>query len=406
MKLGSTLKSLIAAFLVSIAVMNPSILAQGRVYSMDAETLSRIRNEVIAGNRVYAGAVKRLQKDADKALALKIGSVMDKNVIAPSGDKHDYLSYGRYFWPDPSKPDGLPYIQRDGETNPEIASVSDQENLQLVIKSVHTLGLAYFYTGREEYAVHAAQTLRMWFLNPETKMNPNVNFGQVVKGKDVGRASGMIEFRDFTLLIDGVGLLAASRSWTGEDQAGLVGWFTEYLTWLQTSKIGNQEAQSDNNHGVWFDAQRTSIALFVGNVNLARSILEDATQKRIARQIEPDGTQPRELARTRSMHYTAFNVGAFFTLAKLADCLKIDLWNYRTADGRGIRQALDWFFPYYTGEKEWVHQQIDEFKKEGFYQVLYLASRKYGDNKYVEAGRKVINEKANTDRTILMFGGL
>lgn len=391
------------------AMVGTQLFAQaimGRTFSMNSEVLMRIRREIADGNKTYAGAVKRLQKDADKVLSVKIGSVMDKDQVAPSGDKHDYLSYGRYYWPDPSRPDGLPYIQRDGESNPEIQSVTDQENLQRVIKSVHTLGLAYFYRSDEEYAERAAQILRMWFLDSTTRMNPSVNFGQVVKGKNVGRASGMIEMRDFARLLDGVGLLANSRSWTMEDQKGLVAWFSEYLTWLQTSKIGTQEAQSENNHGVWFDVQRSSIALFVGKADLARAIIEEAKEKRIARQIEPDGTQPRELARTRSMHYTAFNLDAFVSLALIGDHLGIDLWHYRTNDGRSIRAALDWFFPYFLGEKPWEHQQIDAFKKESFFSMLHVASIKFGDGKYTEAGSKALGEKALTDRTLLMFGAL
>jgi hypothetical protein len=375
-----------------------------RVFSMNPDALVRAQREAASGNKAVSACVKRLQKDADKVLKMNLVSVMDKAVVAPSGDKHDYLSYGRYWWPDPSKPDGLPYIRRDGETNPEILTITDQENLQQVIKSVHTLGLAHFFTADEMYADRAATILRTWFLNEETRMNPNVNFGQIVKGENVGRASGLIDLRGFSSLVDGVGLLAGSTSWTVDDQKKLVAWFTEYLSWLQTSEIGKKESQTDNNHGVWFDVQRVSIALFVGNINLARSILNDAKQKRIATQIEPDGALPRELARTRSMHYTAFNLQAFTSLALLGDQVGIDLWNYRTPDGRSIRTALDWFLPYYAGEKEWTHTQIDTFNKEPFYSVLLLASRKYGDNKYVETGLRFAGGKAKTDRVNLMYG--
>lgn len=397
----------IAGLFVTAPIVDARLLAEGivsRVFLMNPEFLVKTQKEVATGNKALAGALKRLQNDADKVLAMKIRSVMDKEGTAPSGDKHDYLSYGRYYWPDPTKPDGLPYIQRDGEVNPDVLSAGDLEGLQQMIKSVHTLGLAYFFTSNEEYAEHAAKILRTWFLSPETKMNPNVNFGQIVKGKNVGRASGMIDLRGFAQVVDGVGLLAGSKSWTSDDQKALVTWFTEYLDWLQTSKIGTQEAESDNNHGVWFDVQRTSIALFVGKIDLARSILDEAKKKRIAKQIEPDGTQPRELARTRSMHYTAFNLEAFCSLALIGDCAGIDLWSYQSSDGRSIRKALDWFLPFYTGDNEWAHKQIDTYKKEAFFPLLLLASVKYGDNKYIEAGRKYGGDKVKTDRVHLMYG--
>ncbi len=395
------------AVIISIVLVSTLASAQTglvRVFSMNPESLLRSQKESMSGNKIVLATVKRLTKDADKVIATKIGSVMDKDVIPPSGDKHDYLSYGRYYWPDPSKTDGLPYIQRDGESNPEAESVSDHANLQRVVKAVETLGLAYFYTVNEDYAEHATKIVRMWFLDPETKMNPNMNFGQIVKGKNVGRASGLIDVRGFADLVDGVGLLAGSKSWTAQDQKGLVAWFDEYLTWLQTSKIGQQEAESDNNHGVWFDVQRTAIALFVGKTDLARTILKDAKLKRIAKQIEPDGRMPRELARTRSKHYTAFNLEAFFNLASIASSVRVDLWNYQTEDGRSLRRALDWFLPYYTGDMEWTYKQIDTFKKESFYSTFYLASAKFGDQKYVDAASPFLGDKAKTDRIHLMFG--
>ena len=375
-----------------------------RVFIADAKALLSAQKEIATGNKAMQAALKRLRRDADKVLDFAPVSVMNKSQTAGSGDKHDYLSLGRYWWPDPNKPDGLPYIQRDGEVNPEAATVSDRENLQKVIKGVETLGLAYFFTANEEYAEHATTILQTWFLNPETKMNPNLNFGQIVKGKEVGRASGLIDVRGFADLIDGVGMLAGSKAWTAEDQKALVAWFDQYLEWLQTSKIGRKEAESDNNHGVWFDVQRASIAMFVGKVDFARKILNEAKTNRIASQIEPDGTMPRELARTRSMHYTAFNLEAFFNLALLGEQVGVDLWHYHTNDGRGIRKALDWFYPYYAGDKEWTLKQIDPFKKESFSPIFHLGSIKYGDAKYVEAGMKFGGEKARTDRVHLMFG--
>ena len=56
---------------------------------------------------------------ADAALAGPAYSVTSKTRTPPSGDKHDYISMGPYWWPDPSRPGGEPYVRRDGEVNPE-----------------------------------------------------------------------------------------------------------------------------------------------------------------------------------------------------------------------------------------------------------------------------------------------
>jgi len=52
------------------------------------------------------------------------------------------------------------------------------------------------------------------------------------------------------------------------------------------------------------------------------------------------------------------NLRGFIHLANMAQTVDVDLWNYETADGRGIRKALDFLLPYAQGQKKWEHQQI------------------------------------------------
>ncbi|MDP4189356.1 MAG: alginate lyase family protein, partial [Bacteroidota bacterium] len=239
---------------------------------------------------------------------------MHKTQVPPSGSKHDYLSLAPYFWPNPNTPTGLPFIRKDGERNPAIKAISDDTELGNLEQASEVLALAYYFSGEEKYAERATFLIRTWFLLPETKMNPNVNFGQAVPGKYDGRGEGVLETRGINRIIDAIGLLKGSQAWTETDQKGMQSWISEFLEWMQNSKIGKAELNATNNHGIWYDAQRLSYALFLGKNNLANEICRNAL-RRLDVQMDNKGSFPKELARTNSLGYSVFVMQAFFQTA-------------------------------------------------------------------------------------------
>ena len=299
-------------------------------------------------------------KAADAALTAGPYSVMHKKLTPDSGDKHDYMSVGPYWWPDPSKPDGLPYIRRDGEINPaRNDDQTDSRELHDLFGSVKTLGIAYRETKQEKYAEHAALLLRTWFLDPATRMNPNLNFGQAVPGRVKGRGTGIIDTAGLGDLVKVLGVLANSKHWKTADNDGMKAWMKAYTDWLLTSDIGKDEGAAKNNHGSWYDVQVASMALFTGRKDLAQRVLEEAKTKRIAAQIEPDGSMPLELARTKAFSYSTMNLRAMFELAALGEQAGVDLWHFQTADGRSLRKALDFLAAYADPAMKWPNAQID-----------------------------------------------
>jgi len=352
-----------------------------KVFYADPRALADAKAKFIALDPAIIPACKKLLADADEALKLKPPSVMEKEHVPPSGDKHDYVSQAPYFWRDTNSPGGR-YIRRDGERNPEAKIDSDAGRLGAVCSSTHTLALAYYFTGNEVFATHATEIVRVWFLNPATRMNPNLKFGQGIPGEVEGRAAGIIGARGIVELVDALMLLANSKSWTAADQKGMVAWMTDYLNWLRTSKIGIGEGNATNNHGTFYDTQIAAIALFVGKTDVARDVLTGAREKRIAKQIEPDGKMPRELQRATSFGYSLFNLRAMMDLASIGQNLGIDLWHFQTADGRSIRKAIEFMTPYADPEKKWPYQQIHEPNRLSLATILLRAAPEYPDAKF------------------------
>jgi hypothetical protein len=264
---------------------------------------------------------------------------------------------------------------------------------------VETLALAFYFTSKEAYATHAARLLRVWFLNPETRMNPNLNQAQAVPGVNDGRGTGVLESRSFASVCDAAELIAGSTAWAKTDDAALREWMREFLNWLQTSKNGKEEAAAKNNHGSWHDVQLAHIALFLGETNLARSVIEAAKEKRIMLQIQPDGTQPLELARADSFGYSRFNVQALFALANLGDHVGVDLWHYKSDNGTSFRKAFDYLLSFAEDEnKPWPHGKKKEVRVLG--STIRKAASVYRDERYFRALAK--SNEAKNSRDLLL----
>jgi len=373
-----------------------------QVFLLDARQLEKSRRAIKNGDELIGPAWAKLEREAQKALGDGPFTVLNKGVTPPSGDKHDYMSQAPYFWPDPKKPNGLPYLRRDGERNPEINKITDHKTIDDLENAVETLAFAYYFKGDETYATKATQLLRTFYINPATRMNPNLEYAQFIPGVNTGRGIGLIETRGFTRVVDAVGLLRGSKSLTPADERGLKDWFGKFLQWMLDSKNGREEAAAKNNHGTYYDVQVVSYALFVGRIDLAKQVLETAKQKRIAAQIEADGRQPLELARTKAWSYSNGNLDGLMQLAILAGRLGVDLWNFRTPDGRSIRRALDFLTPIVSGEKNWDYQEIEGgVKPQTLFPLMRRAALVYKDKAYQAVMAKV-PEVASTDRSRLL----
>ena len=312
---------------------------------------------------IYNTAYRHLLKEADKALTAPYLSVMLKEKMPPSGDKHDYLSQARYYWPDPTKPDGKPYITRDGESNPELDKL-DRNRLGEMADNVTTLALAWYFSGKEQYAQKATKQLRVWFLDKKTCMNPHLKYAQVAPGhnNDLGRCYGVIDTYSFVEMLEAIQLLEKSHSFTPKDLKQLKAWFDQLLHWILNSEQGKEESNRANNHSTAHDAQAIAFALYTGNHEIAKQILLEVPEKRIFKQIEPDGKQPEELRRTLAFGYSEFNLQHLIDIAVMGEKVNIPILSQTSTDGRSIYKAADFLQPYLGKKvKEWPYKQINDW---------------------------------------------
>ncbi|MGW2048982.1 alginate lyase family protein [Streptomyces sp. NPDC001858] len=346
---------------------------------LDGARMQQTKLRLDRGDPRLRRAVGALTARADRWLEQGPWTVVDKPRPAPGGDVHDYLSQAPYWWP--SKPPtadnpwGCPYVQRDGERNPEVDSGTDRQDVEKTFDSAYDLSLAWYYTGKKRYAEKAGQVLRTWFLDPATRMNPNLDHAQFIPCKYDGRAIGIIDFsQSFTSVLDALALLdTGAPGWTGADRTGMKKWNSDFLGWLRNSDFGKQEAAATNNHGTFYDLQLAGLAYATGDRELARRTVLDARALRIAPQIAADGSQPQELTRTRSWHYSTFDLVAYTRLAAIGRHVGVNLWAYRGPDGQSLFKAVDYLLPAATASVAWPHQEL-EFRRYAATDVVHAAA--------------------------------
>lgn len=330
------------------------------------------KKQLIHEDALYKAAYKDLLQRADETLGKPLYTVMSKTLTPDSGDKHDYMSFGPYWWPDPRKEDGLPFINRDGEVNPASRdSRSDRPKLSALTDELEILSMAYYLSEDNKYAERGAALINTWFLDEKTRMNPNLNYGQAIPGRTKGRGIGIIETRKLDKIIDALILFSGSKEFTDDIIRGTKKWLNDYLTWLLTSKNGQDEAKTKNNHGTWYDFQVAVLALYCDRKDDALTVFNRVDSVRIPKQIKEDGSQPHELARTRSFDYSKMNIQGFLQLARLAEHLDFDLWN---SNEKRLLKAVQLLEPYSNEEVKWPHKQIKAIRVESLFKVLKLAA--------------------------------
>jgi Alginate lyase len=335
----------------------------------------------------------RILAAADRYLSQQPATVTASRSDRSKGGSHDYFSEGDYWWPDEKNPDG-PYIRRDGFTNP--ANFDDHRKAMVRLSLiVPALAAAWELTGKKRYANHAGLHLRAWFVDAATKMNANLEYAQAIFNLNQGRGIGIIDTLHLVEPARAAGVLADGGVLEGAD--AIKGWFREYLTWMRSSKNGQEERDAKNNHGSCWIMQAAEFARFTGDEEVMSWCRERFKTVLVPDQVAPDGSLPLELARTKPYSYCLFDLDVMSTICQTLSSPKDSLWSFTTADGRGMRKAVAFMFPFIKNKSRWPYKRdVEHFDDFPVRQPsLLFAGVAYGQSDYVALWKTL-----NADRTV------
>jgi hypothetical protein len=369
---------------------------EGNLLLLTAENRKRIIAE-LAANKTASAQLRKLVEAALKAGPWSVTNHRPKN---PGNAKlNDYYTEAPYWWPDPKNPSG-PYIRKDGERNPERTS-ENRRDIGELCECLLTLGMGAGFLSDPRCSERAAKVISVWFIDPKTRMNPHLEFGQAVIGKNDGRGAGMIETVSLIDAAQGIALLEQSGKFDKDVSAGVRRWFADYLRWMTTSSKGLDEKNAGNNHATWWTAQVAAFATLLRDREIQAMAWTRYRTHLIPKQVKPDGSCPAEEARTKSLSYSTMNLDGYSILCRLAQLNGTDLWHWRAPSGVNLEKSFYYLKPYVLQPKSWSKQQITPFEPDRTRTIfLGLAGLGLHSQELLSAYRQL--PRAEHPRTILI----
>jgi hypothetical protein len=333
---------------------------------------------------------ERILRLADQALGMAPVAVTQFRARLSEGGPHDFYSNGDYWWPDPNTPDGLPYVQRDGQSNPENFS-AHRMALRDMRDAVAALAAAYTLDRQDKYAQKAVTLLKVFFLNEETRMNPSLLYAQAIPGRVSGRGIGVIDTLHLAEVALAIAAIQNAEAMTAETRNGLRKWFADYAQWMTTHKYGLDEMNAKNNHSVAYMVQLAAFATLTGDrqkLDLCRTRYKEVF---VPQQMAADGSFPQELRRTKPYGYSIFQLDNMAILCQLLSTPEDNLWTCTLPDGRGIRKAVEFLYPYLLDKGQWPYRHdVEHFESWPVRQpALLFAACAFGEGKYLDLWKKL-----------------
>ena len=312
-------RTLDAMFAASYRRRHPGWFVMQVPVDADAVTTALLRT---------AGAAALVEKDI---------SILDKAKLPPSGNRQDYHSLAPHFHGD-KRIDGM--RRADSRLGSPESLDYDRTGMDRLCRRSSILAIAGSTLSDARMLEAAARLIRMWLIDPATRMNPNLSHAQRVEGEPTGRFTGIIDVRDLWFMPQTIALLHAEGALDAGEVEETRRWCRALLDSLAASPQFAKLNHARNNIATWAMALIAALRLHCGQTEAAAARLREAPHF-IAEQFGPLNMQVHEVKRARPLHYSLFNLSGFAAMTVLGWHVGIDLRNYRGVEGQNLCAALE-----------------------------------------------------------------
>lgn len=360
------------------------------IYNM--ERLDELKCEYQGNN---TAKLNSFIKEAEAVIVATPVSVMDKQK-AFSRDKHTYCSISRYAWPsenDPSK-----FVIKDGITNPEFSDF-DLPKLELLRDRMKTLSVAYYVTQDRRYLDAFTNHLKVWFLDKETYMKPNMALAQVQPGANDGKGMsyGLVELERFTPIIESICLVQTVTGLDKQTKKGIKNWFKEMLRWTMNSEQWALESGGTNNVVAGLYVTLVEMARFIGDKKTIRRLGNEYKEKILDVQIDEEGKQPAELKRTIGYGYSVGNLNNIVDFCLIMENAGVHFYE---ENQNVIDKAFGYLFQFEGNRAAFPYQQKAGW--EHYERMLKRNASRLTRMKARTPNRRVITNEVETDKESIM----
>ncbi|MBN1302082.1 MAG: alginate lyase family protein [Melioribacteraceae bacterium] len=376
-----------------VIVCSDTVAQQNEFLYFRTDDMTGLKTALVNGETYYLGNAGKIKKLAESFMNEEPFTIVSSVRPDICSDPHNYISEGPYWWPDPEDPDAA-FIRKDGIRNPD--RFQDHKNLLLkMYVAVSALSFAAYLYDDMRYANKAVEFIDTWFNNPETRMNPNLKYAQLIRNKPVVRGVGIIETHRFTLLTEAFNFLYITGYWRDESALKTKNWFRDFLHWLKESEYGLDEKLRGNNHSSWYAAQIAVYSFFTGDSSGIGGLFDYSRHFLIDNQIESNGAQPLEEIRTLSLNYSSFNLSALLTLSAALKKYGYNLYNYSNPQNASLETAISYLTPFLEEPGKWNKIQIKPVSEDAPAYLAFAGLLK-DDQNYLDLYLRIKNEDDET----------